>query len=160
MKILANIDGGSRGNPGPAASAYVLADEKGNIIEEKGVYLGEATNNRAEYYALHLALEAGIRRGVCAIEIRSDSLLLVNQFNGKFKIKDAGLFKMMGEIKSLGAKISKVTLTHVPREKNKLADAAVNKTLDAAQKGRAAQFAKPAPLADAGGDTGEQLTLF
>ena len=159
MKIYANIDGGSRGNPGPAASAYVLADEKGNIIEEKGVYLGEATNNRAEYYALHIALEAAVQRGVAEIEVRSDSLLLVNQFNGKFKIKDSGLFQMMGEIKAVSAKLSKVKLSHIPREKNKLADAAVNKTLDAIAKGVKPQFAAPV-LPSKKADGGEQLKLF
>jgi len=133
MRALANIDGGSRGNPGPAASAYVMIDLEGNIINECGVYIGKTTNNRAEYFALKMALEAALEAGVDELLVRSDSLLLVNQFCGKYKIKDAGLARMMEAIKRAQDSLGAVKLIHVPREQNKLADALVNKTLDMAR---------------------------
>ncbi|MFA5162786.1 MAG: ribonuclease HI family protein [Elusimicrobiales bacterium] len=143
MKLLANIDGGSRGNPGPAASAFVLVSEDGVSVGQAGVYIGKATNNRAEYFALKIALEAALEAGADEIEVRSDSLLLVNQFNGVYKIKDAGLFRMMSEIMALRRNFAAVRLAHVPREQNKAADALVNKTLDAAIKTKAAPMTLP-----------------
>jgi len=134
MRVKINIDGGSRGNPGPAASGFVITSADGGIIAGEGVCIGRATNNRAEYYALHLALECALARGAREAEVFSDSKLLVCQFNGTYRIKDSGLFGMMVEIKRLAAGLRAVKLVHVPRELNKKADALVNAALDAEEK--------------------------
>lgn len=123
-------DGGSRGNPGPSASGYVLFDENDKIVADEGVYLGVTTNNQAEYMALKLGLEAALKMGAREVEVYMDSLLVVNQMRGVFKIKNRDLWPVNGAIKELVVKFAKVTFTHVPREHNKLADAAVNRALD------------------------------
>ena len=86
-RIIGHIDGGSRGNPGPAASAYVLTDERGRQLEAKAFFIGETTNNVAEYTAICRALEAAKSLGIKQITIYSDSELLVKQLNGQYKVK-------------------------------------------------------------------------
>jgi ribonuclease HI/pterin-4a-carbinolamine dehydratase len=124
-------DGGSRGNPGPSASGYVLMDMQDNIIFKTGVYLGITTNNQAEYQALKFGLEEAYRRGVQEVAVHMDSLLVINQMKGIFKVKNRDLWPIHQSIKETAAKFKKITYTHVPRELNKLADAEVNTTLDA-----------------------------
>jgi ribonuclease HI len=123
-------DGGSRGNPGPSASGFVILDMEDNILVDKGVYLGITTNNQAEYTALKLALEECLKMGVKEIEVYLDSLLVVNQMKGIFKVKNRDLWPIHDAIKQLAKKFEHVSYTHVPREFNKLADAAVNRALD------------------------------
>lgn len=123
-------DGGSRGNPGPSASGFVVMDMEDNMLVEKGVYLGVTTNNVAEYTALKLALEECRRLGVRNIHAYLDSLLVVNQMKGIFKIKNRDLWPIHDAIKQLVTTFDKVEFSHVPREFNKLADAEVNKALD------------------------------
>lgn len=123
-------DGGSRGNPGPSASGYVVMDMEDNVLAEKGVYLGVTTNNVAEYTALKLALEECRRLGVKEIQAYLDSLLVVNQMKGVFKIKNRDLWPIHDAIRKLAAGFDKVEFSHVPREFNKLADAKVNEALD------------------------------
>jgi ribonuclease HI/pterin-4a-carbinolamine dehydratase len=123
-------DGGSRGNPGPSASGFVLFDENDEVIVDKGVYLGITTNNQAEYTALKLALEEAKKLGASEIKVFMDSMLVVNQMNGIFKIKNRDLWPLHDAIKQLASGFKKVSYTHVPRELNKLADAAVNRALD------------------------------
>ena len=129
VKLFA--DGGSRGNPGPSASGYVLIDEEDQILVEAGVYLGITTNNQAEYQALKLGLEHAKKMGIREVHAHMDSLLVVNQMKGIFKVKNRDLWPIYEAIKLLCKDFSKVTFTHVPREFNKLADAEVNKCLDA-----------------------------
>lgn len=129
IKLFA--DGGSRGNPGPSASGYVLLDMSDNIIFKSGVYLGITTNNQAEYQALKFGLEEAKKMGVHEVAVYMDSLLVVNQMKGIFKVKNRDLWPIHESIKSLATQFKKVTYTHVPRELNKLADAEVNTTLDA-----------------------------
>lgn len=129
IKLFA--DGGSRGNPGPSASGYVLLDQDNNIIFKSGVYLGITTNNQAEYQALKFGLEAAKKMGVREVAVHMDSLLVVNQMKGIFKVKNRDLWPIHESIKENAATFKKVTYTHVPRELNKLADAEVNTTLDA-----------------------------
>jgi ribonuclease HI/pterin-4a-carbinolamine dehydratase len=124
-------DGGSRGNPGPSASGFVVMDMEDTVLVEKGVYLGVATNNIAEYTALRLALEECKQMGVRKVDAYLDSLLVVNQMKGIFKIKNRDLWPIHDAIKKLAAGFDKVEFSHVPRELNKLADAEVNKALDA-----------------------------
>ena len=124
-------DGGSRGNPGPSASGFVVLDMEDNILVERGVYLGVTTNNVAEYTALKLALEECRKMGTKEVHAYLDSLLVVNQMKGIFKIKNRDLWPIHDAIKKLATTFDKVDFSHVPREFNKLADAEVNKALDA-----------------------------
>lgn len=129
VKIFA--DGGSRGNPGPSASGYVLVDVNTNkVLVDKGVYLGVTTNNQAEYLALKYALEECQKMGVKIVDTYMDSLLVVNQLKGTFKVRNRDLWPIHDAVKELISKFEKFTITHVPREMNKLADAAVNRALD------------------------------
>lgn len=124
-------DGGSRGNPGPSASGYVLMDMDNNIILKSGVYLGITTNNQAEYKSLLFALQEAKNLGAEEVAVHMDSLLAINQLKGVYKIKNADLLPIYNSIKELAKSFKKVTYRHVPRELNKLADAEVNTTLDA-----------------------------
>lgn len=128
VKIFA--DGGSRGNPGPSASGFVVLDMEDTVLVDKGVYLGVTTNNQAEYTALKIALEEALKMGVRTAHVYLDSLLVVNQMKGIFKVKNRDLWPIHDAIKQLVPKFEKVSFDHVPREFNKLADAAVNRALD------------------------------
>jgi ribonuclease HI len=123
-------DGGSRGNPGPSASGYVILDMEDNILVDVGVYLGITTNNQAEYTALKLALQNALEMGIKDMEVYMDSLLVVNQMKGIFKIRNQDLMPIHEAIKVLAKQFEHITYSHVPREFNKLADAAVNRALD------------------------------
>ena len=130
-KVVLYADGGSRGNPGPSASGYVLFDENEQILQQSGEYLGITTNNQAEYQAVKLGLEKAKAIGAREVDIYLDSLLVVNQMKGTFKVKNRDLWPIHQAIKDLLPSFQQVTFTHVPREMNKLADAEVNKVLDA-----------------------------
>jgi ribonuclease HI len=123
-------DGGSRGNPGPSASGYVIMNEENEIIEEGGEYLGITTNNQAEYQAVKQALQASVKFDPHEIHFFVDSLLVVNQLKGIYKIKNRDLWPIHSDIKDIAENFDKVTYTHVRREHNKLADAKVNEVLD------------------------------
>ena len=123
-------DGGSRGNPGPSASGFVVLDMEDNILVDKGVYLGITTNNQAEYTSLRLALEECRSMGVKEIQVYMDSLLVVNQVKGIYKVKNKDLWPIHDAIMKLTREFRHVSFSHVPREFNKLADAAVNRALD------------------------------
>ena len=124
------VDGGSRGNPGPSAIGVVLEDEQGNVVEEIGARIGHATNNVAEYQALITGLETAADRGVRRLRILSDSLLLVRQLRGEFKVKNAGLRELFFQARSLVQQFDQVEIRHVPREENVAADSLVNQALD------------------------------
>jgi ribonuclease HI len=123
-------DGGSRGNPGPSASGFVLYDMSDDVVVDKGVYLGVTTNNQAEYTALKLGLEEAVSLNARIVHVYMDSMLVVNQMKGIFKIKNRDLWPIHSAIKTLAEHFEKVDYTHVPRELNKAADAAVNRALD------------------------------
>lgn len=131
-KIKLYADGGSRGNPGPSASGFVILDLEDKIIVDKGVYLGVTTNNQAEYMALKLGLEAAKEQGALMVDVFMDSLLVINQMRGIFKVRNRDLWPVHSAIIELTHQFHKVSFTHVPRELNKLADAAVNRALDEA----------------------------
>lgn len=124
-------DGGSRGNPGPSASGFVLIDEQGEILKKSGLYLGITTNNQAEYHSLKLGLEEAQKLGAREVDVYMDSLLVVNQLKGIFKVKNRDLWPIYESVVELAKHFKKVSYTHVPRELNKLADAEVNEVLDA-----------------------------
>ena len=123
-------DGGARGNPGPAGSGAVLLDDEGRVIAELRRSLGHATNNVAEYTGLIIGLEEALRRGIDELDVRMDSLLVVQQMNGLWKIKHPGLKPLALRAGELLARFSRRTITHVPRELNSLADAQVNRAID------------------------------
>ena len=130
-RITIYSDGGSRGNPGPSAAGFVIIDSMQQVIEQGGEYLGITTNNQAEYHGVRLGLEKAIELGYRHVDFRIDSMLVVNQMNGVYKIKNRELWPIHERIRSLMTKFDKVTFSHVPREFNQLADGMVNKTLDA-----------------------------
>lgn len=124
-------DGGSRGNPGPSSSGYVLLNMNDEVILHRGEYLGVTTNNQAEYQALRLGLERALHDfNARQVHVYMDSMLVVNQMKNIFKIKNRDLWPVHNACVELAKKFQKVTFDHVPRELNKLADAEVNKVLD------------------------------
>ena len=129
--VIIYSDGGSRGNPGPSASGFVIKDAEERLIFEGGKYLGITTNNQAEYQAVKLALEKAIELGARYVQFRMDSLLVVNQLSGLYQIKNRDLWPIHTAIKELTAQFKQITFTHVRREFNTEADAMVNKILDA-----------------------------
>lgn len=133
-EIQLYADGGSRGNPGPSASGFVLLDMNGKTLHKEGVYLGITTNNQAEYQALKLGLERALGMfGVRKIHVYMDSLLVINQMKKIFKVRNRDLWPVHDAIQQMLVSFEKVSFDHVPRELNKLADAEVNKCLDAEQ---------------------------
>jgi ribonuclease HI len=131
VKATLYADGGSRGNPGPAASGAVLYDEAGEVLEEIGVFLGVATNNVAEWTALLAGLKAAIARGIDDITVRMDSELVVKQLSGAYRVKHPGLIPLHAEAKALLRRFARVDVAHVRRKDNAAADAVVNQVLDA-----------------------------
>ena len=132
---IANIDGASRGNPGPAAYAVVLRDPNGKIILELAKKFGRDTNNVAEYYALLAALDYAVTRGINALRIRSDSELLVRQMQGRYKVKSEDLRPLYERASKLSRQVAYFTIEHVRREMNSEADALANIALDEAGPG-------------------------
>ena len=130
MKLTIFSDGATRGNPGPSSSAAILRSKSGEIVATVAEFLGESTNNRAEY----LAVFAGIRRArelrATEVELFLDSKLAVEQITGRWKIKNPELKILAGKIAVELANFEKWSITHIPREKNRDADAAANKILD------------------------------
>ncbi len=123
-------DGGSRGNPGPAASGWVLYDLDGTVVLEGGYYMGITTNNQAEYTALKLGLKDARKLGAKRVQVFMDSLLVVNQMKGLWKINKPELRAINVAIHEIAKDFEKVTYTHVPRALNSAADRMVNVTLD------------------------------
>jgi ribonuclease HI len=132
MKAKLFTDGGSRGNPGPAAYGYVLEAEDGTVLDARGEPIGVATNNVAEYSALVAGLERASEIGVSELEVVSDSELLVKQMRGEYKVKNRALQSLFLEASGLARKIHRVKYTAVRREHNELADSLVNDALDRA----------------------------
>ena len=128
--LVANIDGGARGNPGPAGYGVVLEDESGKRVESLSEYLGPQTNNFAEYSGLVAALEYGVKHGYDAIKIRSDSELLVKQIKGEYKVRSEALFDIYREAKELIRKYKSFQIRHVYREQNREADRLANLAMD------------------------------
>jgi ribonuclease HI len=132
VKARLSTDGGARGNPGPAASAYILEAEDGTVLDARGEAIGVATNNVAEYRALVAGLRAALERQVDELEVVSDSELVVKQMRGEYRVKNAALRELSLEAARLARMIGDVRYTAVRREHNELADRLVNEALDAA----------------------------
>lgn len=133
--IIVNIDGGARGNPGPAAYGVVIRNAKGEILEELGEYLGIQTNNVAEYSGLLAALEYAERKKIGSIKILSDSELLVRQMRGQYRVKNPALKQLFDRAQAKVHKLQKFSIEHVLRESNRDADRLVNQVLDSRERG-------------------------
>jgi ribonuclease HI len=129
---VANIDGASRGNPGPASYAVVVRNADGEIVEKLAKNIGSQTNNVAEYYGLIAALDYATTRNISALRIRSDSELLVRQMQGRYKVKSPDLKPLYERAAKMAKQIPYLTIEHVRREYNADADALANVALDSA----------------------------
>lgn len=123
-------DGGAIGNPGPAACAAILKDEKGNILDQKAEFLGETTNNIAEYNALILGLNLAKKFKPKELTVYLDSQLLVNQILGKYKIKEKDLGLLFIKVWNLKQNFPKINFVHIPRQQNKETDSLVRKKIN------------------------------
>jgi ribonuclease H / adenosylcobalamin/alpha-ribazole phosphatase len=132
VRARLSTDGGARGNPGPAAAAYVLEAEDGTVLAAHGEAIGVATNNVAEYRALVAGLAHALDLGVDELEVVSDSELLVKQMRGEYRVKNAALRDLFLEASRLARELGSVRYTSVRREHNEFADSLVNEVLDAA----------------------------
>lgn len=131
MRLTVHVDGGARGNPGPAAIAIVVSDEEGQVIHEASETIGRATNNVAEYRALLLGIERAKQLGATEVDLVGDSELIVKQVRGEYRVKDAGLRPLHSAAQQALGEFSEWSLRHVKRERNAEADALVNQALDA-----------------------------
>lgn len=129
-RLTVNVDGGARGNPGPAAVGAILRDSKGVVLEEIGERIGQATNNVAEYRALLLGIERASQLGATELELIGDSELIVRQVNGEYKVKDATLRELYGQVRTALQRFDRWSIRHVRRERNADADRLVNEVLD------------------------------
>jgi ribonuclease HI len=141
---VANIDGASRGNPGPAAYAVVIRDPAGHVVLELAKRMGRETNNVAEYYALLAALDYATSQNIRSLRIRSDSELLVRQMQGRYKVKSADLKPLQERASKLARQLAYFAIEHVPREQNRDADALANVALDSGNISSAAADSSPA----------------
>ncbi|MDX6600972.1 MAG: ribonuclease [Solirubrobacterales bacterium] len=130
MKLVVNVDGGARGNPGPAAIAAVVQDAEGGVLQERGERIGRATNNVAEYKALLLGIEMAAGLGAGELELVGDSELIVKQVKGEYKVKDVTMRELHAQVKAALRGFDSWSIRHVRREHNAEADRLVNEALD------------------------------
>jgi ribonuclease HI len=128
--LVANVDGGARGNPGPAAIAAVVATPEGEVLEEIGETIGPATNNVAEYRALLLGIERAQALGAIELDLVGDSELIVRQVKGEYKVKDPTLRELHAQVRAALGGFDRWSIRHVRREHNAEADRLVNEALD------------------------------
>ncbi|GFP37530.1 ribonuclease HI [Candidatus Hakubella thermalkaliphila] len=131
-RVVIYLDGGARGNPGPAGTGYLIFDEEGRLLAREGRYIGFTTNNVAEYTALVQALDRARGFEAQEIAIRSDSELVVRQLNRSYKVRDKKLKPLNERVRILLYPYRKVEIQHVPREENREADELVNQAIDEA----------------------------
>jgi len=129
-KLIIHTDGGARNNPGPAGIGAVLYDENKQVVKEISEYIGEATNNQAEYKAVIRAMEEARKLNASELEFYLDSELVVKQLNREYKVKNKELAPLFMKVYNLSQGFRKVTFKHIIRERNKEADALVNKAID------------------------------
>lgn len=133
--VVLYCDGGSRGNPGPAAYGAALMDSQGKVVEQGGECIGRATNNEAEYQGLLAGLRMAARHGAKELVVRSDSELMVHQLNGRYKVKSRGLMPLFLEARRLLGGFRSWRAEHIPREQNTLCDGLANQAMDRAKGG-------------------------
>ena len=130
MKLFIYTDGGARGNPGPAGAGAVAYNEDGEAVFQISQYLGETTNNQAEYQALIMGLKKAVSRGAQEAEVFMDSELIVKQLNREYKVKNKELQPLFVQVYNLTLSFKKISFQHIRREKNKEADKLVNQAID------------------------------
>ncbi len=128
--VVAYADGASRGNPGPASLGVVVYDEAGEELHRSSRALGHATNNQAEYRAAIAALEAALGLGAREVELHMDSELVVRQLSGRYRVRNPRLIPLQKRMLDLRSRFERVTVRHIPREQNRVADALANEALD------------------------------
>jgi ribonuclease HI len=133
-EFIIYVDGASRGNPGDASYGFAILDSNSNVIYQEGKYIGQTTNNVAEYTALVRALQYAIDHKIPSVEIRADSQLLVRQLLGQYKVKSENLEELHRACRALLQQFKWYELNHIPREQNKLADKLANQALDERKK--------------------------
>ena len=131
MRVIVHVDGGARGNPGPAAAAAVVSDPDGQVLDEAAEVLGVATNNVAEYRGLLLGLQRARELGADEVEVVNDSELVAKQVNGEYKVKHADMKPLHRAAVEVLEGFERWTVRSVPRAQNAHADALVNQALDA-----------------------------
>lgn len=131
QRLVVNVDGGARGNPGPAAIGVVVSTPDGDVLEEHAERIGSATNNVAEYRALMLGLERALALGAREVELIGDSELVVRQVQGEYKVRDEVLWRLNKHVIRALAEFDSWSIRHVRREDNEAADRLVNEVLDA-----------------------------
>jgi ribonuclease HI len=129
-RVVIHVDGGARGNPGPAAIAAIVASPEGELLERRGEAIGRATNNVAEYKALLLGIELARSLGASEIELIGDSELVVRQVKGEYRVKEEGLRELHRQVREALEDFQRWSIRHVRRAENAQADALVNETLD------------------------------
>jgi ribonuclease HI len=134
-RAVVNVDGGARGNPGPAAIGVVVRDGNGELLEKLGEKIGTATNNVAEYRALLKGIELAAAHGATDLELIGDSELVVRQVEGRYKVKNAGMKELHAEVKKALRDFDSWSIRHVRRAENADADRLVNEALDGALDG-------------------------
>ena len=146
-KVVANIDGASRGNPGPAAYGVVMESADGSRLAAFSHFLGKATNNFAEYQGLLAALDYALTNHFPRLHVRTDSELLALQIEGVYRVKNPGLKLLFEQAQHMIACLKSFSIEHVPRERNREADRLANQALDAAETGQGHRVVAPPPLA-------------
>ena len=131
MKVVVHVDGGARGNPGPAAIGAVVSTPAGEVLDESSARIGHATNNVAEYRGLLLGLERARALGATDVEVLNDSELVARQVNGQYKVKHADMKPLHSRVRDALGAFQSWSVSSVPRERNRRADALVNEALDA-----------------------------
>ena len=133
-RLTIHTDGAARGNPGPAGAGACIRDEDGAVVSEDCRYLGEATNNVAEYEALLLGMERAKELGARRIEMRADSELVVRQLNGEYRVRNPALQRLYARVQQLESEFESVEYRHVPRAENRAADRLANRAIDSPPK--------------------------
>ncbi|MDP2587828.1 MAG: ribonuclease HI family protein [bacterium] len=129
-EVVVFTDGGARGNPGPAALGVAIYEPNGTLIDTYGEYLGEQTNNYAEYSALVYALKQAKKLGAKKVTCKMDSELIVKQLAGEYRVRNEGLIPLFADVKKFACDFEEISFSHVRREYNKMADKMVNSILD------------------------------
>jgi len=142
------VDGAARGNPGPAGAGVAITDGKGKVVQEIALFLGETTNNVAEYAALLCALQASAQLGAKELRVQTDSELLARQLSGQYRVKDPTLRVFHALVEQLRKGFRRCEVRHVPREQNRAADRLANRAVDAGLRAAAKPTSIPTPLQD------------
>ena len=158
--LVAHIDGGARGNPGPAGFGAVVYDETGRTVAELSEYLGKQTNNYAEYSGLLAALAYALQNGCPALKVFSDSELMVKQIKGQYKVNNLALKELHCKARGMISRLDSFVITHVLREKNRDADRLANQAMDRGMKRSPDAAAQPVAMREVNGVVRDGVVEF